>query len=287
MSKQTTLKGTKTGSQPGPHRGSHPGSFPGSFPDKSERQKLLTVYGRNPVLEALSDSSLSCQTLHLADSNRSAPVLDQLVTEAAKRGVSVREHSREALSRISRNKKQDQGVALDVYCPQLGTLDDYLAALPAGSQSRLLALDGVTNPQNFGMALRSATAAGVDGILLARRGTPALGPLVLKASAGSAFRAPLLHCASIFDGVTALLAAGFTSYRLSADAAHSLYDQTFEPVARSVCVLGGESTGVSPEVRKLPGVDLSIPMVNGVESLNVAVTAGLVVFELMRRSHRA
>lgn len=59
------------------------------------------------------------------------------------------------------------------------------------------ALDGITNPQNLGMIIRPAAAGAIDGILLPRKGTAALGPLVIKASAGTLYRAPLLLCASL------------------------------------------------------------------------------------------
>jgi 23S rRNA (guanosine2251-2'-O)-methyltransferase len=238
-------------------------------------RRLLTVYGRKAVLEALCDASLAPRTLHLARSNRAAAIVNELRELAERRDVAVREHSRAELSRISRNGRQDQGVALDVHCPRMQELEDFLAA-GATARSALLALDGVSNPQNMGMALRSATAAGIDGILYADRGNPALGPLVIKASAGTVFRAPLLRCTDIAAAATHCMAAGYTLYRLDASAPVSLFDTTF--AERALLVLGGESDGISPALRDLQGTDLSIPMASGVESLNVAVSAALVAY---------
>jgi 23S rRNA (guanosine2251-2'-O)-methyltransferase len=245
-------------------------------PQRQERRRFLTIYGRKAVLEALQDSALECRILHLADSNRSGGILQDIARLAARRGLETREHDREQLARISRNGKQDQGVALDVYCPAMRELDDYLDSL-GGAPQRLLAMDGVTNPQNVGMIIRSVAAAGMDGLLYADKGNPALGPLVIKASAGTVFRAPLLRCSSVAAACESLLARGFSLYRLEANAQRELFaGDPFD--RRAVFVLGGETEGVSAGIKALPGEGLSIPMANGVESLNVAVSAALVAF---------
>ena len=253
-------------------------STPRAFPSREARRRLLTLYGRKAVLEALADLRLDCRTLHLATSNRRDSAIADIERRADERAVARRLHSREELARISRNGRQDQGVALDVFCPAMRDIEAYLADLDAaeGAPQRLLALDGVTNPQNMGMAIRSAAAAGVTGVLYADRGNPALGPLVIKASAGALFRAPLLRCASIAAAAAQLVDHGFRLYRLQAGAGGTLWECDF--AARALFVLGGESHGISDAVKALPGEDLAIPMANGVESLNVAVTAALVAF---------
>ncbi|MEM7692035.1 MAG: RNA methyltransferase substrate-binding domain-containing protein, partial [Pseudomonadota bacterium] len=86
---------------------------------KEQRRKLLTVYGRKAVKEALEDPTLDCRALHLARSNRKSTIVDDIAELAHCREVEVFEHDRDALARISRNKKQDQGVALDIFCPAL------------------------------------------------------------------------------------------------------------------------------------------------------------------------
>ena len=78
---------------------------------------MITIYGRNPVLEVLRDPSLQIYRLHLAKSNRDSSTVRELKDLATKRDIEVALHSREQLSRISRNNKQDQGVACDIYCP--------------------------------------------------------------------------------------------------------------------------------------------------------------------------
>ena len=99
----------------------------GALPLKPQSRKkrpdaMITIYGRNPVLEALLDPSLSFFRLHLADSNKPADVILRITNLANKRQVDIARHSKQALSRISKNGRQDQGVALDIITPALSLI---------------------------------------------------------------------------------------------------------------------------------------------------------------------
>lgn len=255
-----------------------------SYQDKKAFfSKVLTVYGRKPALEALQDEQLHCHALHLASNNRESGIISLLRAQAASRGIPIREHSRSELARISKNGKQDQGVAVDIVCPAFTTVEDYLPSLHQSSARRLLALDGISNPQNLGMIIRAAAAGGVDGILWTRRGNAALGPLVIKASAGTLYRAPLVTCSELPATLREFRASGANICTLAADAPLSLFE--YQPAGHCVYVLGNETEGVSAGVRELADTALAIPMANGVESLNVAVTAGLIAYAGLITGH--
>ncbi|MEH6616624.1 MAG: RNA methyltransferase [Porticoccus sp.] len=237
--------------------------------------RLLTIYGRKPVIEALENRDIPCYRIHLADSNKPGGIIKQIINLAEKRGVEVAYHSRQELSRISRNGKQDQGVAADLECPNHQLLDDFLANPPQENYS-LIALDGITNPQNLGMIIRSVTASPCHGILLPKQGTAAISALVIKASAGTLFKSTLIHCDSLEQALPQLKKMGATCCTLSSHSEQSLSElQVSSPV---VYVLGNETAGVSQKINDLCTVQVRIPMSNGVESLNVAVTAALLAF---------
>ena len=227
------------------------------------------------MLEVLNDYTLDCHALHLSDSNRAGGIVTEIQQQAERRDIPIRMHGRTELARISRNGKQDQGVAIDVLCPGFQQLDDFLAGTPLRT-GRILALDGITNPQNLGMILRSATAGGIDGILLPRKGNAALGPLVIKASAGTVYRAPILLCEQLPEALRRCRELGAIVCTLDAEATDSLFEQRAGGLL--VYVLGNETNGVGQEARDLSDRRLAIPMHNGVESLNVAVTASLIAF---------
>ncbi len=235
--------------------------------------QMLTVYGRKPVLEALQDSSLRAFKLHLADSNRKEGIIEEIKGLAQSRDIPIALHDRRALSRISRNGKQDQGVALDL---QLPAYRPYQELLPLTGTTRLIALDRVTNPQNLGMIIRSVSASGITGLLLPRRGCASLSPLVVKASAGTLFNAPIYFCDELKQCLGDLRAAGADIYGLSSHARESVFEQKRNGAA--VYLLGNESEGVADSLSTLCTSSLCIPMHNGVESLNVAATAAIIAF---------
>ncbi|SDJ58711.1 TrmH family RNA methyltransferase [Microbulbifer yueqingensis] len=238
---------------------------------------LLTIYGRKPVLEALEDFSLPVHKLHLADSNRRDQVITRIEQLALERQIEVAHHDRKSLSRISRNARQDQGVALDLAPPLYGSASAFLHdAASAGKNYELLALDGITNPQNLGMIIRSACAGGIDGIILPRKGCAQIDPLVIKASTGTLFKTRLLRCGDLAPTLAQFRERGARVYGLSSHARETLASiGTGKP---TVFVLGNETHGVSKSAAEQCSDSLRIPMHNDVESLNVAVTAALICF---------
>src|SRR3954470_17479207 len=245
--------------------------------ERSPKDTFITVYGRKPVLEALGDHALRVDKVVLAEGSRGEPVRAVLAA-ARDRGVPVQRASAHRVKVLAGNGRHDQGVLADVVAPRMAPVDDFLDELigPAA----VLVLDRVTNPANVGMILRSATAAGLDGVLLPRRGVPAIDPLVVKASAGVAFRAPVLRAATAEEGCAAPRDAGFGVYGLAAGGSSLL---TAELPARVALVLGNETNGLSESVRPLLAGLLAIPMHAGVESLGVASAAAVAAFELARR----
>ena len=234
---------------------------------------IITLYGRNVVLEILNDETVEVHKLHLSQSNRDEGVIREIRALADKRGVEIKTHTKEQLSRISKNAKQDQGVAIDIIAPNYRKSDEIESTL--GDAFRLLALDGVQNPQNLGMIVRSAAAGKIDGIILPTNSSAKISPLVIKASAGTLFKIPIFHCKTL-EAPLAALAGNAEVYALSSHAEADIY--SLKMGRRVIFVLGNESEGVSPAVSRLCNKSLSIPMERGVESLNVAVTAALLAF---------
>jgi 23S rRNA (guanosine2251-2'-O)-methyltransferase len=244
----------------------------------SPKDRFLTVYGRKPVLEALGDPELRVDKVILADTARGEGAAEiQRAARAA--GVQVQRASAHRVKVLAGNGKQDQGVLADVVAPRMQPLRTALASAPL--PARVLVLDGVTTPANVGMILRTATAAGLGGIVVPRRGVASLDPLVVKASAGVAFRAPMLRCATAAEAAGMLLDAGYRLYGLSVSGGEPVFDAKLPD--RAAFVLGGETAGVSDDVAEQLTGRLSIPMPGEAESLNVSAAAAVLCFELVRR----
>jgi 23S rRNA (guanosine2251-2'-O)-methyltransferase len=142
-------------------------------------------------------------------------------------------------------------------------------------------LDAVSNPANVGMIIRTAAAAGLDATVLPRVGSPDVGPLVIKASAGVALRATVLRTDTAASGAEAARRAGVTLVGLAAGRGDSLFSA--ELPDRVALVLGNEPDGVSDEVATRIDRWVTLPMASGIDSLNVASAAAVVAYELVRR----
>ncbi|NPA28261.1 MAG: RNA methyltransferase [Epsilonproteobacteria bacterium] len=234
-------------------------------------KNLLTIYGRNPVLEALENRNLKIYALHLSRSNKPSPKLDKMISLAQKRGVEVKYHSKDELSFISKNKKQDQGVALDIILDNLVDLDFLLQK----DSFKALGVDGVTNPQNLGMIIRSATAGDIDAIIIPKsKNAPLISPLTIKASAGTLFKMPIIYIDSLYKVLKILKENNSNIIVLDLDAKEDFKE--FKRGKKDIFILGNESSGVSKEIKELANKSIKIKMNRGVESLNVAVTAALI-----------
>lgn len=237
---------------------------------------LLTIYGRKPVLEALQDQSLPIYCIHLADSNKTGGILDEITGLASARKIPIKYHSKTELSRISKNSREDQGVAADLQLQRYRRLDNFLREARATTNTKIIALDRITNPQNIGMLIRSAAAGGVDAVLIPEKGCAPLSPLVIKASAGTVFKCPIVRCGDLGDALRQLQKEGFTVYTLSLQAKIDAFSDKKAPAR--VYVLGNETDGVSKDIEQIADASIRIPMHNDVESLNVAVTGALLAY---------
>ncbi len=238
----------------------------------------IIVFGRHPVEAALvsQHAEVSCALIV-----RSRPPAERETIRklCSARDVPFEEISRPAMDNVTGAPRHDQGVAARVRLlrvMELESLIDATKGRAARQPMRVLALDGVTNSQNVGMVVRSVVAAGFDGLLWPMVGQPWVNGLVVRAAVGSIFECPIALCESLAAGLSRLQGAGFTCFGLDAGASESLFDR--EMPHRAVFVLGSESQGLSPEVAELLDQRLSIPMHGPVESLNVAVAAGLVCY---------
>ncbi len=236
---------------------------------KAKFERTITLYGRQTVKEILLDKSIPVEKLHLAKSNKPDGSIKKIMQLAHQREIDIVMHDKTALSRISKNAKQDQGVAIDIYSK---TYQD-AKEIQKLSSYRLIALDGIHNPQNLGMIIRSCAAGNIDGIILPKKNSTKISPLVAKASVGTLFKIPIYYCDTLAPILKQLDA---TKYMLSSYAKNSLYD--LKTPQKAIFVLGNESEGVSKEVELTCNDALKIPMNRGVESLNVAVTASLIAF---------
>ncbi len=158
---------------------------------------------------------------------------------------------------------------------KLKTVDDLIR--PDGESACLVLLDTIDDPHNLGAVVRSAAAFGIDGVVIAGPSAPPLGGAAAKAAAGHIERMPLVRVNVAADALRTLRDAG---YWVLGAAMEGTRCRGIDPTHRWVLCLGSEHKGLRAKTRSAIDEFVAIPMADGVESLNLSVAAGVLMYEL-------
>ncbi|OFW50589.1 MAG: 23S rRNA (guanosine(2251)-2'-O)-methyltransferase RlmB [Acidobacteria bacterium RIFCSPLOWO2_12_FULL_68_19] len=234
----------------------------------------MIIYGINAVLEALRAGRVRELRVGAREGGR----MQEVLSLAGERGVRVRRVPPEALDRDARHGVH-QGVVAIIEHARDYALDELLRG--AGGPPLLIVLDGIEDPHNLGAILRTADAAGVDGVVIQSRRAAPLGGAAAKASAGAVAHVRIARVVNIARTLDELKTAGVWSVGLAAGAA-TLYDAVDFTLPTAI-VLGAEGAGLRRLVRERCDVLAAIPLGGHVDSLNVSVAAGVALFEAVRQ----
>ena len=243
------------------------------------------IIGINPVEGALANDPSRVREV-LIEQDAHNPRLRALNDEAKRLGVRVHARPRAALDQLA-GEARHQGVIARYEAPAPLSEHDLPALIErAGSDALFLVLDGVTDPHNLGACLRSAAAANVTAVIVPKDRAVGITPVVRRASAGAVDRVPFLAVTNLARALRQLKDSGVWLTGLAGDAPASLYDIDLKGPA--ALVLGGEGEGMRRLTREACDHVARIPMPGaesglGVESLNVSVAAGIVLFEAVRQ----
>ena len=241
------------------------------------------IGGRRPVAEALA-AGRQAHRLLVSASARPSPEL-RAITDAARRlHLPTDRVPADRLSRIA-GFDGHQGVLLEVEERRWASLDDVLAhARTAEHEPFVLVLEHLQDPTNFGTLLRSAEAAGVDGVVFPERGAAPLSAAAVKASAGASEHLLLVRLPTIGEAIHDLKQSGLRLAAADQDAPASAWETDLSgPLA---VVVGSEGSGLSGATRRRCDVLVSFPMAGRVASLNAATAGALLLFEVVRQRSR-
>lgn len=145
----------------------------------------------------------------------------------------------------------------------------------------LLLLDGVTDVRNFGAIIRTAECTQVDAILVPKSGSAPLNEIAIKTSAGAAFNIPIIKVDHLKDAIYYLQPSGVTIVAATEKADKLVYDIDFKnPTA---IVMGSEEKGINPSILKIVDEKMKLPILGQIESLNVSVACGAILYEVLRQ----
>jgi 23S rRNA (guanosine2251-2'-O)-methyltransferase len=238
------------------------------------------IGGRRPVVEALAAGRPAARLL-VAKSARSGPELNEVLAAARAASVPVESVDANRLRQLA-GFDGHQGVLLEVGERRFSDLADLLAAATRRAHDpMLLILEHLQDPTNFGTLLRSAEAAGVDGVIYPERGAAPLSAAAVKASAGASEHLLLARVGGLGDTAHELQERGIRLIAADQDAATAAWDADLTgPIA---IVVGSEGSGVSGAMRRRCDLLVSFPMAGRIASLNAATAGALLLFEVVRQ----
>jgi len=266
--------------------------------------QALILEGRKAVLEALNHEKPIDRILIRVDGkhkpgtaaseagdaafNKPEGTLRLIAAKARALKIVVQEVERAKLDELSETGHHQGVIALCPAVPYVQISDILAIAEERGKPPFVIVLDGVTDPHNLGAVLRTADAGGAHGVIIPKRRAVGLTATVAKTSAGAIAHVPVARVSNITRALEELKQAGLWVTCADADNTdapgakpQSLYDADWSgPIA---LVLGAEGEGVSRLVRQQADFVVSIPMLGRIQSLNVSVAAGVLIYEVVRK----
>jgi 23S rRNA (guanosine2251-2'-O)-methyltransferase len=244
---------------------------------RAPRDLAQQVEGRRAVRELLAARARRVHDLWLATDVAPSPVIGEILELADAQHVRVR---RVPSDQVDRKARTDAPQGVVAFAAPLAAVD--YETLLNDARAFLVALDGVTDPQNLGAVLRTADVTGATGAVLPTHRAVGLTPSVTKAAAGAVEHLPIAFVSGVPSALERAKRAGVWSVGLDARGQTSVYDVAVadQPL---VLVLGAEGRGLSRLTRTRCDVLASIPMHGHLDSLNVSAAAAIACSEIARR----
>lgn len=242
---------------------------------------MNVIFGINAVAEALKARGRAFEWVGVA-SERKDIRLQNLIKDCRKLSVPVRFLPRVELDHMA-GSGSHQGVVAVTSSKQYNDLDDLVAA-KRGDHALIVVLDGVEDPHNLGAILRTADAAGADGVVIPERRAAGITGTVVKSSAGASEHLPVAKVTNIARTLEDLKAQNIWTVGLDERGAQSY--ESLDYNMDCAIVLGAEGKGLHDLVARKCDFLVSIPMLGKVPSLNVSVAAGVVLYEVVRQRRK-
>ena len=245
-------------------------------PEQEVSQNL--IWGVHPVLELLRTQPRTIHSIQILQ-GKGGSKLQSVIDLARTNGVKVKFVSR--LRHPDNIKMNHQGVTAHVMPHATLTDEEFLGSLTGKENPLILALDSIQDPHNLGAIIRTAVAAGVDGLVLPKDRSAPLSGTVVKISAGALPYLSICLTTNLVRMLQKLKEKDIWICSSLKDSGQTIYSAD---LSVPLClVIGSEEKGIRPLVRKQCDLEVSIPMSESIDSLNASVAAAVILFEIQRQ----
>ena len=238
---------------------------------------MQIIYGIHPVVETLRAGGKIEKVILLKGGKQDG--VREILEITARRKIPVVFRDREHLN-TTVGTSHHQGVICICGEYRYAGMDEVLTDCKSRKNALILILDGITDPQNLGSLIRTALCFGASGVIIPENRAAPITPAVIKASAGAAMHLPVAKVVNISRAIDNLKEEGFWIYGADATRGEKLHSNDYS--SHMGLVMGSEGKGIRPLVRKKCDFLVSIPMTAIVDSLNVSVSGGIILYEMTR-----
>ena len=243
------------------------------------------IFGRNAVIEALNSGSVLEKIF--VSSGVQGPAINKIQSLAQKSDTPFVKHDKKKFSKLEKevvdSKSNSQGVIAQRQLVRTLDLDELIDnAFEQKKYPILVALDEITDPHNLGAIARSVECSGCQGLILPSRNTAPLSPAAINTSAGALEHLPVAKIGNLAQTIDHLKERGFWIVGTEMDADNKYTDNLYDrPI---VLIIGNEGKGIRKIISKNCDIKIKIPMKGNIDSLNASVTAGIILFEILRQN---
>ena len=239
---------------------------------------MRTIYGRKPVLEAIK-SDQQIEQINLQYGSKGS-IIQEIIREAKRRKIKVSELGNERFKKLKGNERS-QGVIAFISDLNYLALDELVYKHHGEANTLLLLLDSIQDPQNLGAILRSAECTGCDGVVLTTNNSAPISETTIKTSAGAVNHLDICKVTNLNNAIDYLKSNGYwvTGTQLGGGKKYTEVDYS----GKVAIVMGNEEKGIHRLVAEKCDNLVEIPMIGNIQSLNVSVATGVMLFEVLRQ----
>lgn len=242
----------------------------------------LYVYGKHPVIEMLDAKPKSVKKVFIKE-NIDKDLRKIIEAKVSKNNIPFGFIDDNRLRKYVGDVNH-QGIVAQIGQVQFIELGDWLETIDLDKNPAVVVLDELTDPHNVGAIIRSATALGVSGIIIGKHNQSPISGTVLKTSAGTALKIPIIGVSNINAALDSLKEKGFWIAGLAMDGSTPLHKQDMNMAL--AFIVGSEGSGIRQKTLERADFIIRIPMEAGVESLNASVSTALVLYEWKRAQYK-
>lgn len=241
-------------------------------------QEQTQIFGIRAIIEAVNAGETIDKVF--LQKGLSGDLFGELESLLNKKSVNKSYVPVEKLNRLT--NKNHQGAVAQISPIAFHDMETLvMRVLETGKTPLFLLLDQISDVRNFGAIIRTAECTGVDGIIIQKKGGAPVNGDTIKTSAGAVFKVPICKVDHIKDAVFFMQASGIKVVAATEKTNDTLYDVTFdEPCA---IIMGSEGRGINPSTLKVVDAKAKLPLLGDIESLNVSVACGALLYEVIRQ----